>query len=135
MLHQNSRVFPPGRHTLEFCTTRCSTREYARALRNRGDILWCAVLSSGFGHGGTAARASIPVRVVTLHGARRVRSGPVLVWEPPGYSLFESELSLSHDYRCGEAEPSQTRHEETGARRGGEGWAHRERERRLAGEQ
>ena len=46
-------------------------------------------------HGGTAARASIPVRVVTLHGAHRVRSGPVLVWEPPGYSLFESELSLS----------------------------------------
>ena len=101
MLHQNSRVFPPGRHTLEFCTTRCSTREYARALRNRGDILWCAVLSSGFGHGGTAARASIPVRVVTLHGARRVRSGPVLVWEPPGYSIFESELSLSqHIFVC-----------------------------------
>ena len=49
MLHQNSRVFPPGRHTLEFCTTRCSTREYARALRNRGDILWCAVYRVGSG--------------------------------------------------------------------------------------
>ena len=53
----------------------------------------CVALCEG--HGGTAARASIPVRVVTLHGARRVRSGPVLVWEPPGYSIFESELSLS----------------------------------------
>ena len=46
----------------------------------------CVALCEG--HGGTAARASIPVRVVTLHGARRVRSGPVLVWEPPGYSLL-----------------------------------------------
>ena len=54
---------------------------------------------------------------------------------PLAILYYESELSLSHDYRCGEAEPSQTRHEETGARRGGEGWAHRERERRLAGEQ